>query len=177
MINCRSLRIFLFLVLIGGESSARLIVHPGSKFKVTVPTWNLPGSTSLCRCKNQCLVQPVCTAVSVQLNASGLQCAFTSEPEPESYLVDSDDAHAVFPTAEVNSLAAHESSSAPTPTPPRKATNPMDLEQGSQPQQGTSLPSETSEPDKTSDSSVLTLPDTASETSHTAYSDQSSLTN
>ncbi|XP_063597998.1 uncharacterized protein LOC134774601 [Penaeus indicus] len=149
-------------------------MHPGSKFKVTVPTWNLPGSTSLCRCKNQCLVQPVCTAVSVQLNASGVQCAFSSEPEPQSYLVNSDDAHAVFATAEANSLEAHESSTTSTPTPSGTATKPTDLEQEFQPQQGTFSQPETSE---ITNPDIFTLPDTASETSNTAFSDPSSLTN
>ncbi|XP_047502096.1 uncharacterized protein LOC125047732 [Penaeus chinensis] len=175
MINCRSLRLFLLLVLIGGESSARLVMHPGSKFKVTVPTWNLPGSTSLCLCRNQCLVQPACTAVSVQLNASGVQCAFTSEPEPESYLVNSGEGHAVFATSEATSLAAHETSSASTPTPSRTATEPTDLGQEFQTQQGTSSPPETSE--ITDPINILTLPDTASETSNAAFSDPSSLTN
>ncbi|XP_042872932.1 uncharacterized protein LOC122253717 [Penaeus japonicus] len=110
--NCRPLWIFLLLVLIGGEISARLFMHPGSKFMGKVSTWSVPGSTSLCQCKNQCLVQPMCTAVSVQLDENGIQCLFTSEPATGIYLENSN-ASAVFIVSDGSDLST---TSEPSPS-------------------------------------------------------------
>nr|XP_027233183.1 cell wall protein DAN4-like [Penaeus vannamei] len=142
--NCRPWRLLLLIVLIGGECSGRLFMHRRSKFEATVPTWTLPGSTSLCRCRNQCFVQPNCTAVSVQQNSSGVYCAFTAEPTPGNYLVNSNDADAVFATTEENRPAAYRTS-APTSTPSGTTTKTTDLEQEFQPHLTTSSPPGTSE--------------------------------